>query len=185
MENRYYNQGWFGRHPEIYDRMDFFMKYLRREAAKRITQNRNQKVIDIATGTGAQGFEFTNLGHSVIGIDIDDKMLRQAQMKAGNDLVFIHGDATSIPLSSNLFDIAVISFAMHDVPFVVGVKILKEAYRVLRDSGRLYIVDHGDPKESLAARILYWIALSFETPNHKLFFKRRCFGRYFGKDLNE
>ena len=59
---------------------------------------------------------------------------------------------------------------MHDVPYEIGILILDEVCRVLRETGLVYIVDHGGPKDSPAARILYWILLTYGTPNHKLFF---------------
>jgi ubiquinone/menaquinone biosynthesis C-methylase UbiE len=169
---KYYNQGWFGKHPEIYNKTDVFMKYLRQAAAKKINLSPSRRILDIATGTGAQGVEFSKLGHQVVGVDLDLAMLIQAQNKSGMNLVFVLGDAAYIPTSANTFHLAVISFAMHDVPYEVGVRILKEATRVIKEDGMIYIIEHGDPKQSLAARILYLISLLFETPNYKPFSKR-------------
>jgi ubiquinone/menaquinone biosynthesis C-methylase UbiE len=180
VEKKYYNEGWFGKHPEIYDKTDVFMKYLRCAAAKKLGLKPQQKIIDIATGTGAQGFEFAKLGHFVVGLDLDIKMLHQAQQKSNNNisLSFIHADAEYIPTRSKFYDLAVISFAMHDVPYEIGLRILREAKRVIKDDGIIYIIEHGDPHQFLAARILHQVSLLFETPNYKPFFLKSL-GDYF------
>ncbi len=67
---------------------------------------------------------------------------------------------------------AVISFAMHDVPYDIGLRILTEAKRVIKDDGIIYIIEHGDPHQFIAARILYQVSLLFETPNYKPFFHK-------------
>jgi len=173
VEKKYYNKGWFGKHPEIYDKTDFFMKYLRGAAAKRLELKPHQKIIDIATGTGAQGYEFAKLGHLVVGIDLDINMLGQAEKKTNNlNLSLIHANAVDLPTESQLFDVAVISFAMHDVPYEIGLRILAEAKRVIKYDGIIYIIEHGDPNQFITARILFQVSLLFETPNYKLFFKR-------------
>jgi len=177
---RYYNQGWFGKHPEIYDKTDFFMKYLRHAAASKLGLTPPQLILDIATGTGAQGYEFSKLGHHVVGLDLDIHMLRQAHKKSGQNLSFTQADAEFIPTGSNIFDLAVISFAMHDVPYEIGVRILKEAKRVIKDAGRIYIIEHGNHEKFFAARILYIVSLLFETPNYKPFFDK-TFEDYFSE----
>lgn len=171
MTEPYHNQGWFGRHPEIYHRADYFMRILRQKAARRLTLAPESRILDLATGTGAQGIEFAKLGHQVIGVDLDEKMLEKAREKSSANLAFLHGDATQLPFPVGYFDLAVISFAMHDVPYPIGIQFLQEAKRVLNHSGRIFIVEHEDPKDNIIARIFFWIALTFETPNHKRFFK--------------
>ena len=81
VQEKYYNKGWFGRHPEIYTRTDFFMKLIRSKAAQKLCLDHSQLILDVATGTGSQGFEFVNLGHTVVGIDLDIEMLKKATKK--------------------------------------------------------------------------------------------------------
>jgi len=171
MEDKYYNNGWFGRHPGVYEKTDVFMKYLRRKAAARLLSLPNLNILDIATGTGSQGYEFALLGHSVIGIDLDLNMLQKAQNKRREtlDLDFLHADVTHLPLAANQFDAAVISFAMHDVPKQVGLGLLLEAARVIKPEGVIYIIDYEEPRATFAAKILYRIALLYESPNFKPF----------------
>lgn len=174
MQDSYHNKGWFGRHPSVYEKTDVLMKYLRRKAAGKLTGLPKQQILDIATGTGSQGYEFALLGHSVIGIDLDLNMLHKAQKKQNGflNLNFLHADATILPWASNLFDVAVISFAMHDVPGEIGLRVLSEAARVIKSEGVIYIIDYEEPRFTAAAKILYWIAQLYESPNFKPFIQR-------------
>lgn len=174
MEEKYYNNGWFGRHPGVYEKTDVFMKYLRRKAAARLFSLPQLKILDIATGTGSQGYEFALLGHSVIGIDLDLNMLRKAQNKRREtlDLAFLHADVTYLPLAANQFDVAVISFAIHDVPGEIGLQVLAEAARAIKPEGMIYIIDYEEPRSTFAANILYRIALLYESPNFRSFIQR-------------
>jgi ubiquinone/menaquinone biosynthesis C-methylase UbiE len=47
----------------------------RKEAADYLKIQPPQKILDVATGTGALAYELAKLGHSVIGIDISMEML--------------------------------------------------------------------------------------------------------------
>lgn len=174
VQEKYYNEGWFGRHPEIYARTDFFMKLIRGKAAQKLGSDHSQLILDVATGTGSQGFEFVKLGHTVVGIDLDIEMLKKAtrKNKGGLKLSFIHGDGTSLCFLSKTFDVAVISFAMHDVPYRIGIEILLEAKRVIKDLGTIYIVDYEEPGNNFIAKILHYVALIYESPNYKPFIRR-------------
>ena len=156
------------------------MKFLRKKAASRLAIDPDQSILDIATGTGAQGVEFARLGHEVVGIDLDLKMLDKARLKITRNLAFLHGDATRLPLAAGKFDLAVISFAMHDVPYTIGIHFLKEARRVIKDTGLICIIEHEDPADNVIAKVFFLIALLFETPNHKTFF-RKSLEDYFGE----
>ncbi|MEN8250208.1 MAG: methyltransferase domain-containing protein [Bacteroidota bacterium] len=172
MSEKYYNEGWFGKNPTIYEIGSFFIVRLKRKAARKIS-NKPLKIIDLATGTGGLGYEMAKLGHEVVGIDLDENMLAKAHKKTSKDLKlsFLHGDATDLPFEDNDFDAATISFAMHDVPDDIGVKILKEARRVVKEDGFIFILDYNQT-ESFGAIFLYYVALLYESPNYKPFAKR-------------
>ena len=142
MREDYYNLGWFGRHPNIYEIASMIISPLRRRAARKMGKEK-LRIIDIGTGTGAHAYEMAKLGHIVTGIDLDKKMLEKAKNKisSGMELRFLHADGTKIPFADNEFDAASISFAMHDVPYEIGIKILKEVSRVIKHDGFVFIID--------------------------------------------
>ena len=53
------------------------MKFIRRKAAHQLNINKSRYILDLATGTGSQVFEFVKLGHTVVGIDLDIEMLKK------------------------------------------------------------------------------------------------------------
>lgn len=170
MAEDYFNQGWFGRHPAIYEIGSFFISPMRSRAARRL-KGENLKIIDVATGTGAHAYELAKLGHDVTGIDLDPNMLLKANRKCSNELKlqFLHGDGTKLPFANESFDAATISFAMHDVPHEIAIALLKEMCRVTRKGGEIYIVDYYEPINNLGARLLYWAAQLYESPNYNPF----------------
>ncbi len=170
---RYYNNGWFGRHPEAYEFMSRFITPLRRRAA-RSAGPAPRKIIDIATGTGSHAAQLARLGHDVVGVDLDRKMLDKAEKKRCRDLMlrFFYGDGTDLPFPDSSFDAATISFAIHDVPGRIAVRILREARRVTRAGGNILIVDYNDLYASFGARFLYRFARLYESPNYFPFVRR-------------
>ena len=171
---RYNNLGWFAKHPKIYELGTVLLVTLRRRAAEAVGIDKRMKVLDIACGTGALSRELAKLGHAVTGIDLDREMLNHAVKNTRPDLgiSFVHADALKLPFEDNNFHAVTISFSMHDVPFEIGVMILKEAKRVLTQDGEITIIDYNEPKKNFLARILYHIAILYESPSYALFVKR-------------
>jgi len=167
--SRYFNQGWFGQHPMMYDFAGFFISPIRKKAAKKMGA-KNLKIIDIATGTGAHALALAKLKHNVTGIDLDKKMLEKAKKKIlpGSMLKFNYADATNTKYSDSEFDAATISFAMHDIPYEIGIDILKEAKRVVKDKGFIFIVDYNQVS-CIGSKILHFFARLYESPNYEPF----------------
>ncbi len=167
--SRYFNQGWFGRHPIIYDFAGFFILPIRKIAAKKMGVEK-LKIIDIATGTGAHALELSKLKHNVIGIDLDKKMLAIARNKVLPELMlkFNYADATNTNFLDSEFDAATISFAMHDIPYDIGIKILNEAKRVVKNTGFIFIIDYNN-LSGIGSKILHFFARIYESPNYEPF----------------
>ena len=97
----------------------------------------NLKVLDVGCGTGIHSKVVSDLGNDVIGVDLSDEMLKVAIKKANTNLSFLKMDSTNLLFSDNTFDL-VISLAM--IEFVRDpLKVLKEAFRVLKPGGFLVI----------------------------------------------
>lgn len=169
-EDRYFNLGWFGNHPKVYDLANLIIAPIRSKGASMI-KGKNLKILDVAAGTGAQTIPLAKAGHSVIGIDLDPQMIAKAKekLKPDLDLNFKVGDGTNLEFENESFDRAVISFAIHDVPFDIGVKLLKEAKRVIKSNGQILVIDYMEPNKSIPAKILKKIASIYESPNYHIF----------------
>jgi ubiquinone/menaquinone biosynthesis C-methylase UbiE len=176
LKDKYYNNGWFGRHPGIYYTFgNFILNPLRIKVARYLDLDVPSHILDVATGTGGQAILFKKLGHTVLGIDLDINMLRKAQQKGTGkqEIPFLHGDGTKLPIKPNTFDLVVISYAMHDVPYIIGLNILEEAKRVVKNAGTICVIDYEEPNNNIAAWILYHIAILYESPNYKPFIQER------------
>jgi demethylmenaquinone methyltransferase/2-methoxy-6-polyprenyl-1,4-benzoquinol methylase len=171
---RYNNLGWFAQHPKLYEIGTVLLATLRRQAAVAAGTEKSMRILDIACGTGALSFELAKLGHEVTGIDLDQEMLKHATKKIRPELrlSFVHGDASRMSFKDNSFQAVTIAFSMHDVPYDIGVLFLEESKRVLTADGEITIIDYNEPIKNFLARILYPIAIQYESPNYALFVKR-------------
>jgi len=106
----------------------------------------NQKLLDVAGGTGDISFRFLKrapTSHATV-FDMTQSMLNEGQLRAEaskmeNQLEWICGDATCLPFKNNSFDVYTISFGIRNVtdPKLA----LQEAFRVLRPGGRLMVLE--------------------------------------------
>ena len=173
MGDKYFNEGWFGKHPVVYELASQLLEPLR-ECAARVLGSERLRVLDIATGTGAFAYTLARAGHAVTGVDLDATMLAHAVRKqnVGLALDFRRCDATDLPFDHHSFDAATLSFPMHDVPQSICLEILKEARRVLREGGRLVVMDYQELALRIEARVLHLVASLYESPNYDAFVRR-------------
>lgn len=94
-------------------------------------------VVDLACGAGLITLPLAKAGCRVIGIDFNAAACRQAKR---NGIEAVRGDAFNLPLSDGMADVVLnVEFAQqYDLEAVE--RMLHEAARVLRPSGRLVIV---------------------------------------------
>jgi ubiquinone/menaquinone biosynthesis C-methylase UbiE len=101
-----------------------------------------QKVLDAGCGTGVMGLLFAEMGHQVTGVDLSEGMLSKAREKANEqNLPFELGkaDAEHLPFHDRTFDVVVTRHLLWTLPHP-GLA-LKEWHRVLKEGGRLLIID--------------------------------------------
>jgi demethylmenaquinone methyltransferase/2-methoxy-6-polyprenyl-1,4-benzoquinol methylase len=127
----------------------------RRKAVKLANLQPDDRVLDVACGTGdlTLGFEkgLRKAGSGqpdVVGLDFTYEMLPIARRKsAGSAISFINGDALSLPLPPESADVISIAFGIRNVADPAAA--IREFYRVLRPDGRLIILEFSLPTNAI------------------------------------
>lgn len=77
------------------------------------------------------------------GIDLSPFLLERARRRLPGDAVqLVHGDATELPWPERSFDAVVAQHFLGHLPRGTAARAWREAGRVLRPGGRLYVLDH-------------------------------------------
>lgn len=153
-ERDYYalSEGVYARLAGTYDIIVRPMRRLRRHVVDLSGASETASVVDVATGGGEQARAFATKCERVIGVDLSEAMLQVARGKAPlPGLRFVQGDATALPYDDATFDIATISFALHEMPQTIRDAVLGELVRVTKPGGTLVVVDWGLPKGAWGA----------------------------------
>lgn len=131
----------------------------RNKVAKYLPDRTEQRVLDLATGTGdilLSLFEKSDRIQSAIGIDMAEKMLERSRKKIAarkldDRVFFIRADAVQIPFSSRSFDAVTIAFGIRNVPNVP--RALAEMRRVLKPGGKALILEFSLPPNRFLRRL--------------------------------
>jgi ubiquinone/menaquinone biosynthesis C-methylase UbiE len=82
----------------FYDAVVFPIRGLRRKVASLVELRPGSRLLDVATGTGAQAFAFAEKAREVVGIDLSEAMLRIARRKNRfPNITFQQADAAELP----------------------------------------------------------------------------------------
>lgn len=134
------------------------------------------KVLDMCTGTGVNVFAIAGARRNakVIGIDISAAMLQKAAAKleqAGlSNVKLLHMDAANLQFLSEEFDVVVMSLVLHEISPELAGKLLAEAGRVLKNAGKLIVVEWEEPV-SLVKRIPFYLVKKTEPAGFEDFLK--------------
>jgi demethylmenaquinone methyltransferase/2-methoxy-6-polyprenyl-1,4-benzoquinol methylase len=131
-------------------------------------QNKNQQILDIATGTADLAIATMKQlkPDKIIGLDPAEKMLELGKSKIkkngfANKVILQKGCAESIEFADNFFDFAQVSFGVRNFADLnCG---LAEIYRVLKFGGILTILEFSYPKNKLL-RFIYKLYFNFVMP---------------------
>lgn len=147
---------------------------------------KDKKVLDIASGEGYGSNILAKYAHNVVGVDISNEAIEHAIRKYKKDnLIYIQGDATKIPLEDNTIDV-VVSFETiehHDKHN----EMMLEIKRVLKSDGILiisspdkyYYSDLPNYKNQFHVKELYYDEFKTLISSYfkkTFFFNQRTFG---------
>jgi ubiquinone/menaquinone biosynthesis C-methylase UbiE len=108
-----------------------------------IAPSPSDQVLDVAAGAGHLGRALAPLVAHVSALDLTPEMLDQGHqlaMAAGlRNIVFLRGDAMSLPWIDRQFDLVACRLTLHQVADPRAV--IREMVRVTRSTGRLAIID--------------------------------------------
>ncbi|MFN6950599.1 bifunctional demethylmenaquinone methyltransferase/2-methoxy-6-polyprenyl-1,4-benzoquinol methylase UbiE [Proteus mirabilis] len=139
-----------------YDLMNDLMSFGIHRVWKRYTieasgVRRNQRVLDLAGGTGdltAKFFRLVGENGEVVLADINDSMLKMGREKlrdhgiVGN-VSYVQANAEELPFPDDYFDCITISFGLRNV--TDKAKALRSMFRVLKPGGRLLVLEFSKP----------------------------------------
>jgi demethylmenaquinone methyltransferase/2-methoxy-6-polyprenyl-1,4-benzoquinol methylase len=138
---------------------------------KEVMKSSPLRVLDCATGTGDLAFLIEQKGcRNVTAIDFSQKMIECANIRAekeNSNIKFLTADITDLPFEEKSFDSTTVSFGIRNVDDID--KGLKELSRV---SKSLYILEFGQPKNKLIAKV-YFNLLRLYVPLFGLISRRK------------
>ena len=102
-----------------------------------------QRVLDVATGTGAVALELVKCGHTVVGIDQSPEMLAVARARLPH-VEFHEARAESLPFADAEFDALTFTYLLRYVDDVPAT--LHELARVVRPGGTVAMLEFGLPR---------------------------------------
>jgi len=160
----------------------------------------NIKILDLGCGDGNSEIYFRKYFPSakIYGIDISEKSIAIAKSRNIPECYFNVYDGENIPYDDNVFDIIFIAGVLHHIDEKYHHSILKSCYRVLKNSGRIYVFEHNpynpitrkivkdcvfdkDAKLVTAKNIsekLKNVGFNFTNINYTIFFPRFKFFKY-------
>lgn len=166
------NNALFSRYAPIYNLVTLPLFALRHRVTTLAQATAGKTILDVACGTGTQSLQLAATGAHVTGIDLSPQMLRKAKTKRnGCNPTFILGDATKLPFPNASFDVALITFALHDMPEDMALRTLREIRRAVMHSGRILIVDYHAPRSTIG-KCIHKTMEKFESEHYQSFMKR-------------
>ena len=114
----------------------------RKAVARAVDAQPDQRVLDLAAGTGSSSLPFQAAGADVVACDFSLGMLRVGRRQQSR-LPFVAGDALRLPFADGAFDTVTISFGLRNVADPDAA--LVEMGRVTRPGGRLVVCEFSHP----------------------------------------
>ena len=132
--------------------------------------NSNDKVLDLACGTGTLSLwiKQAQLDCEVYGVDADEEILSIAKLKANKNNVnidFTRALSFDLPFDDSYFDCVVTSLFFHHLSWSEKIRTAKEIFRVLKPGGELHVADWGRAENILMRFLFVFIQILDGFPN--------------------
>jgi len=158
---------------ETYDRRFSFARWTQKKLVSLLPLGENPYVLDIACGTGwavRYAATLANGQGEFYGVDISSKMIEQAEASSASytNVHFRKSNVEELPFRNNFFDFIISSNAFHH--FSNPEKKLREAHRVLKPKGRVYVLD--TTADNFFMRMMDRLSMKLEPAHVKLYSAR-------------
>jgi len=129
----------------------------------------NDRVLDVATGTGFLAAALSRIAGEVIAIDITTRMLEETKTRIENrsNVRFAQADAEYLPFANCSFDVVSCRIAFHHFPYPQAA--LSEMARVCKSGGRVVIVDVVSSEDSVKSEYHNQMERLFDDSHVKLY----------------
>jgi len=130
--------------------IDYYWRYA---ALRFLEPYRHKKILDVATGTADFAIAALRLHpEEIVGVDISGSMLEFGRKKIerkgyGNIVRLLQAEAEALPFESGSFDAAIVAFGARN--FENLEKGLTEMHRVLREGGKIIVLEFSRPRNFL------------------------------------
>ena len=135
-----------------------FMRGIRRDVLGTVQRLKPKRILDVCCGTGDQLRLLQQEGIEALGIDLSKAMLKVAG-GGKTPVKCLAQDATAMAFQDQSFDLAMVSFALHETEWESAGRILQEIHRILKPTGMLLIVDYAlaDSAGAVAQTVIHGI----------------------------
>lgn len=130
----------------------------RRRTVRALALGPRARVVDLATGTGDLAIDIARMtpDATVVGLDPSRHMLaiahdKLARRRLTDRVTLVRGDAQRLPYPTSSMDAATIAFGIRNVPDRAAA--LREMARVVRPGGRVAVLELGEPRGGVMARM--------------------------------
>lgn len=136
-----------------YDFLNHFLSlgidvWWRKKTIRQLKNIQVRHLLDVATGTADLAIEALNLKpEKIIGIDLSAKMLAigaEKVKKYNGKIELMQGDSENLPFADQSFDAVTVAFGVRNFENIE--KGIAEMQRVLREGGKLVVLEFSKPK---------------------------------------
>ena len=135
----------------IYDRLfESMNRGLRLAGIRMFRPSKGMNILDVGCGTGSHLELYQRYECNLYGIDLSPSMLAVARVRLGDSIQLDLGDATNMPYEDHKFDLIISMLSLHEMAEQTRSGVLSEMKRVLKDDGRILLIDfHPGPYQPL------------------------------------